>query len=217
MKHITSQKRTRLAIECILLFAFLPLLLLLFTPIKGMFFYVSSIGLICGVLLWRDAEFDNGMLWRRNEVHWKHLKPIILLLIPACIFFAWFTLQFEPDRFLSFPKERPNRWILIMLLYPILSVYPQEVVFRGFFMHRYRTLFPDDKVIIVMSALAFGYAHLFLQNWLAVISCTIGGYLFAKTYKKSNSLLLASIEHSLYGCFIFTIGLGVYFYSGAVR
>jgi hypothetical protein len=31
-----------------------------------------------------------------------------------------------------------------------------------------------------------------------------------------NSLVLSGIEHALYGTFIFTVGLGNYFYYGAV-
>lgn len=217
MKLLTTAKQHKLLLECVLLFGGLPLVLLFFSPIKGMFFYVSTIGLLCGIVLWRDAEFDNHTLWRQSEVHWQQLKPVLLRLIPVCIFFTWFTLTFEYDRLLSFPRQRPERWLMIMILYPILSVYPQEVIFRGFFMHRYRALFPDASRMTLASAIAFGYAHVFLQNWIAVISCLLGGYLFARTYQKSRSLLLVTMEHSLYGCFIFTIGLGYYFYSGAVR
>jgi hypothetical protein len=41
-----------------------------------------------------------------------------------------------------------------------------------------------------------------------------GGYLFAYTYAKTRSLLLVSIEHALYGCLLYTIGLGRFFYTG---
>ncbi|HXB22539.1 MAG TPA: hypothetical protein VNV88_14225 [Candidatus Solibacter sp.] len=44
---------------------------------------------------------------------------------------------------------------------------------------------------------------------------TIGGLLFALTYQQSGSLLLACIEHAIFGNFIFTIGLGQFFYHGA--
>ena len=29
-----------------------------------------------------------------------------------------------------------------MIFYPLVSVYPQEIIFRSFFFHRYRDLFP---------------------------------------------------------------------------
>jgi len=40
------------------------------------------------------------------------------------------------------------------------------------------------------------------------------GWLFADTYRRSESLLAASIEHALYGGFLFTVGLGRHFYNG---
>ncbi len=44
-----------------------------------------------------------------------------------------------------------------------------------------------------------------------------GGWLFADTYRQSRSLWLVCLEHALYGDLIFTIGLGTFFYHGAVR
>ena len=43
------------------------------------------------------------------------------------------------------------------------------------------------------------------------------GFLFACTYRKHDSVLLAAIEHGLYGAMVFTIGLGMFFYHGAIR
>jgi hypothetical protein len=36
----------------------------------------------------------------------------------------------------------------------------------------------------------------------------IGGILFAFTFKKTKSTLLVSIEHAIYGCWLFTVGMG---------
>jgi membrane protease YdiL (CAAX protease family) len=36
----------------------------------------------------------------------------------------------------------------------------------------------------------------------------IGGILFAYTYQKTKSTLLVSIEHAIYGCWLFTVGMG---------
>jgi hypothetical protein len=33
----------------------------------------------------------------------------------------------------------------------------------------------------------------------------------------TGSLLTSSIEHALYGCWLFTVGLGQFFYHGRVR
>ncbi|WP_423804206.1 hypothetical protein [Nitrosomonas nitrosa] len=52
---------------------------------------------------------------------------------------------------------------------------------------------------------------------MSVTFTFVGGIMFAYTYHRHRSLLLASIEHALYGCFVFTIGLGWFFYHAAGR
>ncbi|MEV0717803.1 hypothetical protein [Asanoa sp. NPDC050611] len=42
-----------------------------------------------------------------------------------------------------------------------------------------------------------------------------GGWLFARRYQRTRSLLVASVEHSRSGVLAFTIGLGDLFYHGA--
>jgi hypothetical protein len=36
--------------------------------------------------------------------------------------------RFAPGLFLNFPRSNPWLWGLVMLLYPVLSVYPQGIV-----------------------------------------------------------------------------------------
>ena len=69
--------------------------------------------------------------------------------------------------------------------------------------------------MIFASALAFGFVHIIFRNWLAVGLCVLGGALFAFTYHSSQSFLLACLEHAVFGNFLFTIGLGKFFYHGS--
>jgi hypothetical protein len=46
-----------------------------------------------------------------------------------------------------------------------------------------------------------------------------GGLFFARTYLRARSALASTLEHALpehtlYGCWIFTVGLGRHFYAG---
>jgi hypothetical protein len=43
----------------------------------------------------------------------------------------------------------------------------------------------------------------------------VGGLLFSWSYQQSGSLALTCIEHALFGNFLFTAGLGEFFYHGA--
>jgi len=40
--------------------------------------------------------------------------------------------------------------------------------------------------------------------------------LFAARYAETGSLATSSFEHALYGCWLFTVGLGQYFYHGTI-
>jgi membrane protease YdiL (CAAX protease family) len=64
--------------------------------------------------------------------------------------------------------------------------------------------------MIAASSLAFSFVHIIFGNWLAVGLCCLGGLLFSLTYQRSGSLLLASIDHALFGNFIL-LGLGSFF------
>jgi membrane protease YdiL (CAAX protease family) len=94
-------------------------------------------------------------------------------------------------------------------------VYPQELLFRAFLLRRYSAVFKTDRAAAAASAVAFGFAHLMFGNVLAVTATVAGGWLFARRYQRTRSLLVASVEHTLYGGTIFTIGLGRFFYHGA--
>jgi membrane protease YdiL (CAAX protease family) len=99
-----------------------------------------------------------------------------------------------------------------MVAYPAVSVYPQEVIYRAFVFHRYGPVFPGRWAIIAASAGAFALAHAPFGHWLSVVLSGAGGVIFAYTYQRTESLLAPAVEHALYGCFIFTVGLGTYFY-----
>lgn len=100
---------------------------------------------------------------------------------------------------------------MVLVLYPILSVYPQGIVYRMFLMERYRPLFPEAWLMILVSAVAFGFMHIVFRNPFAVVITFAGGLLFAWRYERTGSLLVSSVDHAIYGCLMFTVGLGQYF------
>ena len=104
-----------------------------------------------------------------------------------------------------------------MCLYPALLVLPQELLFRCFFFHRYESLFGGKTwLLILCNAASFGLSHLFYGNWIAPTLSFVGGLLFAWRYATTRSLAAVSLEHALWGNYLFTIGIGWYFYSGAI-
>lgn len=144
--------------------------------------------------------------WRRRILlRFAILAPLLTLAVGLL----------DPAHFLDLPRHRPLLWALIMVLYPALSVLPQELIYRRFLFARYAGLFPGQPALIAASAAAFGFAHVIFLNPWAVLLAGIGGALFADTYARAGSLRACAAEHALYGCLVFTIGLGRFFYTGA--
>jgi uncharacterized protein len=124
------------------------------------------------------------------------------------------TLAAFPDKLFQFPREMPLVWAVGLVLYPVLSVYPQELLFRTAFFRRYHALFPRTLSKVSASAVSFGLVHLIFGNVLAVALTLVGGWYFAETYARTRSLRLVCLEHALYGNLIFTVGLGEFFSHG---
>lgn len=202
--------------EFLLLFAAIPTAMFFF-PFRYALLTVLALGAIATfIVLRRDPTFGRNQLWGSAGLK-HHAWSIIALSGVGLVGLTAGTLLFEPDRFLALPRNRTGLWALIMLLYPILSVYPQELIYRAFLMHRYQPVFPGKWSMIAASAAAFAYGHIIINNLLAVIMTLVGGALFAWRYQRSRSLAAVWLEHAIWGCLIFTIGLGAYFYAARYR
>ncbi|HEY1907983.1 MAG TPA: CPBP family intramembrane glutamic endopeptidase [Myxococcaceae bacterium] len=169
---------------------------------------------VCLALLWRDPTFQRDELWRREQL-WTWLRGPLALALLVCTLLAVGVFLLEPAHLFDLPRDSPWRWLAVMLLYPVLSVVPQELVFRTFFFHRYGRLFGGRWVAMAASAVTFSWAHIVLANGLAIGLTLLGGWLFARTYLRTRSLVATAVEHAAYGCLLFTVGLGRWFVTGA--
>jgi len=168
----------------------------------------------CLVVLWRSRGLDGSLLW--NAVPLIPRAPGILLLFALCAaLLTGLVYWLAPDRLFGLIRMHPYSWALVMVSYPILSVYPQGVIYRAFLFERYRPLFDSSWPIVLMSTLAFAYVHIVFRNSIAPALTLAGGFLFAMRYRQSGSLLVSCVEHALYGCFLFTVGLGRFFLYAA--
>ncbi len=167
----------------------------------------------CLVLLLTDRTFEKRQLWNTRGLR-REIGPMLARFAILGGLITAAVIVLTPEEAFGLPRERPRLWAAIMVLYPLFSVYPQEVIFRAFFFHRFAPLFRGVWPMILASAAAFGYVHIVFQNAVSVPMTLVGGIMFGFTYARSRSTVAASIEHALYGCLIFTIGLGHYFYNG---
>lgn len=202
--------------EFLLVFA-LPPVILAWVGKRPVTIAVLLVGtaLAYAVLRRWPAPPDEPVILTRADFH-HALRAIVLRFILLSLPLVALTLYLVPEYFLFLPKKRPDIWIRVMLLYPILSVWPQEFLFRRFILVRYYPLFQAAPLYVAASSLVFGFAHIILLNPVAVILSALGGVMFANGYRQHRSLFLACFEHALYGCLIFTIGLGRFFYNGTV-
>lgn len=202
-----------LALEFLLVFVALPLLIyfrrLPNLPIP----YLLAAALVSFLVLRADPAFPLAKV-----TSWGNYRPFlsaILIRDALCLILLGLAVRFfAPQYLFALIKRSPSLWLLIFFLYPLLSVYPQEFFYRAFFFHRYQPLFGTGWGMLIASALAFGFVHIIFRNWLAVGLCVIGGLLFSIIYQSSGSLLLACLDHAVFGNFLFTIGLGQFFYHG---
>jgi membrane protease YdiL (CAAX protease family) len=175
---------------------------------------LAVLAIIAVVYLRRQPGFDRRNLWRREALTpavWRSILRLWALAVVVGVGAVWLFL---PGQLFNLPRDRPWLWLAVMIFYPLVSVYPQEIVFRAFMAERYAPVFGRGAGIVAASALSFGYVHIIFGNWIAVVLSLIGGVLFFRRYVSTRSLLAASVEHALYGQLVFTIGLGAYFYHG---
>ena len=212
-ESVSFQRRLTLAIEFVAIFGALPVIFYLRLLPFDVLVTLWSVAGFCLWILWRDPSFERRTLWHMKA--WRLEMPRVLgLFLLGAATLTLLVLAMRPDLVLGFVRQRPWLWALVMLLYPLLSVYPQGVVFRVFLFHRYRPLFVTGSARITASCLAFGYMHIVFDNWVAMVLTLTGGLLFAITYHRTRSAPLAALEHALYGCFVITLGLGRFIYSG---
>ncbi len=202
-----------LALEFLLLFGAIPLAASL--PALGIP-HLPSLLLVaagCAVVLFRDRTFERRRLWNAGAAL-EAAGDVGRRAFAAAIAVATLVAAFYPTRLLELPRQRPLVWAAIVVLYPLLSAWPQELVYRAFLLHRYRPIFGDGALAVAASTIAFSFLHVVYSNWLALLLTLPAGALLAVTYRRTRSLAASTLEHTLYGVVVFTLGLGGFFFAG---
>jgi uncharacterized protein len=205
-KDKATASRIFLLAELFVLFIILPLLYWFdvvpfhkLVPLVALFMY-------CGVILYQNGRIDKSRF--RVEANWA----VILMRFAVIAVVIMLSLKYSCDT--MFADLTNNRKLLMMLiLYPLLSAFPQELIFREFFFFRYERLFRRPEILIAINVILFSFAHIYFQNWIVIFFTLAGGLLFALTFLKTRSLLVVAIEHSLYGLVILSSALHVHFYK----
>lgn len=209
-------KRPLLIVEFLLLCIAVPGFIIFGRHAQYLFSFLWMATIYACLILYLHHQEAFRNLWGWRAVNWANLRPILIRWWLACIGMALFLYFYEPSLMFGLVQRNPDILPFLLLGYPILSALPQELVFCNFFFARYAALFGNGRWLVLASALTFAYAHVLYINPVAPLLSFLGGLIFARTFMQHRSLALVTIEHALYGNALFIIGLGRYFYSGAV-
>ena len=202
------------AAEFVALYVGLPLVLAFALPadwLRPVFFAVAAVAV---VLLARTPGFAWGELARGwTGLDWRFVGLVAAVTAALAAMLVWWLV---PDRALALPRRSPALWLTILLLYPLLSALPQELIFRLLYFRRYAALFPSRAAAVAVNALVFALAHLVLWNWVALALTLAGGLIFARAYLARGGFAQAVVLHAVCGAIVFTSGLGSFFYHGAI-
>ncbi len=154
-------------------------------------------------------KIENNKFKIRQHINWTQFwQRTIIKFLAIAIITSIYVYIVDYKNLFEVIKSKPMLWVAILFVYSVFSVYPQELIYRTFFFQRYESLFRNNALFIMVNAALFSLAHIFFKNTLVMIFTFIGGVLFALTFKKTKSTLLVSIEHAIYGCWLFTVGMG---------
>ena len=170
------------------------------------FLSLYLVSILSLVILYFDKTFLFTSL--KKKIDWK------FVIIFSVIFFFlgfFYLLLVDKNLLFIFPKTNFKLWLIVIFIYPFLSVIPQELVYRVFFFQRYfpninRFYFP-----MFLNLVVFAYGHLVFSNMHAIIITAIVSPIFTYAYLK-KSFLTCVILHTLGGQIIFTLGLGKFFF-----
>jgi uncharacterized protein len=172
-------------------------------------------GITVCVVVWLliHGNFRAINFWQSEDkgVEQDQLKQVLRRFFICALAVIALTTVFFPEKLFALPWRMPLEGGLLLATYMALSVYPQELLYRAFFLKRYQELFPNGQGLWLANAVVFAWLHVIYRNPLAVALSLVGGWFFTQTYARTRSLRLVWLEHTLYGSLIFGVGLGEFF------
>jgi len=145
----------------------------------------------------------------KARANWKFITARFVVI--CLVIFLWITFFTTGPILADFAQ---NKQLLVMtVIYPVTSAFPQELIFREFFFYRYEPILKNTTLMVGTNVILFSFAHLYFANWTVMIFTVAGGLIFAFTYLKTKSLLVVTLEHTLFGMVILSSGLANQFYK----
>ena len=206
--------RRLLQAEFLAFYIGIPLFIAVVMPPGWMFSALFGFTMLGALLLQITPSFRwRDLITGFARIDWGFVGGFALVTAVAA---AGFILLLRPEVFMVLARQNPALLATIWLLYPWLSALPQELIFRPLFFRRYGGLMPSRRVAIVLNGAVFSFAHLMYWNLPALVLTFAGGLAFAWAYEKQRNFPAAVLMHAIAGGILFTLGLGVWFYTGNI-
>ncbi len=184
-------------------------------------FIIFAIVLYSWLSLWLRGKGWSDFGLKKPE-SWK--KTILLALLVGIVFQALSLYVIEPflgkltgdipdvSIFKPMVGNVPQLLFYIALSWTF-AAFIEEMIYRGYFMHRIADLFDRNKtgwiVGLILSNLLFGFGHMY-QGLSGMIITGVTGFIFASLYFANNGKLWAPIlAHGIYD----TIGFLMIFFD----
>ena len=196
-------------VELIVLFVGVPFVLAVCLPPRALYPVLTASGVVGIIML----HFTRGFRWHElfGAFRWGE---ILTLGLATFLVSSLFCLLILPERlwFTLIQAPQVMRWIVIV--YPIVQVVPQELVYRALFFERYGNMFSSRKQAIFVNALLFAFGHLMYWHPIVFTASFFGSVIFPHAYFRPRGFIQACALHGIAGTAIFASGLGWLFYSG---
>ena len=203
--------KKRLLVEFVIIYIVLPSVIIFINTIifKSKIIVFSSLFLVFFISIYLLKSTPNFSFKNlKKKVDWNFCLIFSLVFIISGFFY---TTILDSKLLFSLPRDFFFIWLLVLIVYPILSVIPQEIIFRVLFFERYSCLFKNLSLCLILNSLIFAYIHLVFENFHAFFITIVTSPIFAYAYLK-KSFKTCLLIHTIGGQLIFTFGLGKYFY-----
>lgn len=160
-------------------------------------------------IILRDKSFKRHQFKLNGFKAWSMIFFRTSIIVVFLLVYVWKTF---PEQLFHMPSGRTFFWLILIVLYPFISVIPQEFVYRVYFYHRFKGLLKNRNLLVLLNAVLFSFSHIIFENWVALIFTFVASIMFSLTYLRYRSFSITVLEHALYGNLIFTIGPGDLFY-----